>query len=504
MAKMFRLSKSQYCKARKCLKAIWLYRHNKELADPVSPFQQNIFDQGTEVGELATQYFENGVLIDEDYTIPQKAIEHTKSEIENDVPAIFEAAFQYKNVLIRVDVLRNNMDGTWDLIEVKSTNSVEPKAHYDDVAVQKWVLENSGIKVRKSFLMHLNRDYTLKGKLEIKRLFVLEELDELIQQNYEDVESFLEVIQGHLNSTTPTDELIGSKCKNPYVCEFKSHCWAEAVPGTIHTIGRIIDKKRHELMDQGIISISEVPNDFKWSTNQQIEVDSFKKNDVHIELGSIKKHLDELRYPLYFLDYESVAYAIPRFEGTWAHKHLITQYSLHIQENPGSDLIHKEYLHDEYSDPSQSIAEKLLQDIKPDGGSIIVYHKTYERDRTKELADHLPEFSEKLGSLIDRMWDLEIPFAKRWYWDPEFNGSSSIKKVLPAFAPEFSYSDLEIQKGDVAQIEYSRMIEMDRNSEGRNHIRDALLKYCERDTLAMVIILEKLVETLDYKLKSVA
>ena len=497
--KVYRLSKSQYCKGKKCQKALWLYRHKRDLADEPTPFQQNIFDQGTAVGKLATQCFEGGIEIVEDYTQSEQALETTQKLLKENPPALFEPAFMYGNILIRVDVLRNNNDGTWDLIEVKSTNSTQPKSHYDDIAVQKWVLEGSGLKIKNSYLMHLNREYIRKGELDINQLFVMDRLDDEIASHIEQVPHMLKVLQANLNLTAEPEELIGAKCKSPYLCEFKSHCWSGAKPGTIHTLGRISDSKRHELMDQSVTMISEIPDDYKLSGNQQVEVAAYKNNDVQVDLNSIQVHLSELKYPLYYLDYESVAYAVPRYDGSWSHKHLISQYSLHIQETPTSELIHKEYLHDENNDPAVSVAQKLSEDIKDDGGSVIVYHKTYERDRTKELVELLPEYAPHLSSIIDRMWDLETPFAKRWYWDKEFNGSSSIKAVLPVFAPEFSYSDLVIGKGDVAQLEYSRMIEMVQGSQERAEIREALLRYCERDTLAMVIILKHLVDILGYE-----
>jgi hypothetical protein len=485
------LSKSQYTKAKKCLKAIWLYRHQRELADPVKDFQQNIFDQGTEVGVLAQSYFHDGVLISETYKETEQALISTEKALAENAPAIFEAAFMFDDILIRVDALRNNFDGSWDLIEVKSTNSVVPKAHYDDVALQKYVLLNSGIKINKSYLMHLNRDYKKQGELDIQKLFHLEPLDDEIQSNLEEVPNYIELTRAHLSCSKPNDELIGSKCNSPYVCEFKSHCWKDATPDSVHKIGRINNKKRHELMDLNLTKISETPDDYKWSVNQQIEVTCHKTDDIHLELEKVRNHLDELTYPLYFLDYESVAYAIPRFDVAWPHKHHITQYSLHIQKSPGAPLEHTDYLHNENTNPAESLATKLLKDIPDDGGSIIVYHKTYERDRTKELAEELPKQSKALLGLIDRMWDLEVPFAKRWYWDKDFEGSSSIKKVLPVFAPEFSYKNLEIQNGAFAQLEYSRMIEMSSGTD-RENLRAALLKYCERDTLAMVKILESL------------
>ena len=495
MARKYRnLSKSQYCKGKNCLKAIWLYQHQKDVSNPPNEFQKNIFDQGTEVGRLATQYFSGGIEITEDYTQPERAIEKTQEAMDNNAPAIFEAAFLYDEVLIRVDVLRNNKDGSWDLIEVKSTNSVKTKSHYDDVAIQKWVLLNSGIQVKSSYLMHLNKDYVRQEKLDLKKLFVLENLDESIQPHFESIPPMLNHIKAHLIMDKEPQELIGSRCKSPYLCEFKSYCWKEDVTGSIHRLGRINDKKRHTLMEQGIQKIKDIPDHFELSTNQQIECCSIKNNEAHIQSEDIQQHLEELTYPLYYLDYESVAYAIPQYNGSGPHKHLITQYSLHIQKTPDSPLEHYEFLHNKNSDPSTEVAKSLTTHIKPNRGSIIVYHKAYECDRTKELADAVPELRGRLEDIIGRMWDLEVPFAKRWYWDPRLDGSSSIKNVLPVFAPEFSYQDLEINKGDLAQLKYAEMIRLPQDSSEREKIRQDLLKYCQRDTYAMVIILSHLVK----------
>lgn len=145
------------------------------------------------------------------------------------------------------------------------------------------------------------------------------------------------------------------------------------------------------------------------------------------------------------------------------------------------------------------MANQLIKDIKDDGGSIIVYHMTFERDRTKELAEEIPELSHQLNVLITRMWDLEIPFAKRWYWDHRFEGSSSIKKVLPVFKPEFSYEDLKIKKGDQAQQEFARMIKLTKGHPERENIQKALLDYCERDSMAMRVILSELLKLLSPK-----
>lgn len=504
MGRVFRLSKSQYGKGLKCPKALWLYRHKSDLADKVSDFQQNIFNHGKEVGALATKLFPNGIMIEEDYKHQEEALAHTKDVFTKGPEALFEAAFQYENVLVRVDILEKNNDGTWNLIEVKSTNDVEPDSHHDDVAIQKWVLVNCGVKIKNAYLMHLNREYIRNGELDLEKLFVRKNLDEEIKSNIEQIESKLEFFQAILNQNKAPEELIGSRCKNPYVCEFKGHCWDVAKAGTIHTLSRISDKKRHALMDLGIEMISQIPKDFELSANQLVEYQTAVKDDVHIELNKIQDSLEELKYPLYFLDYESVAYAIPRYSGSWPHKQLISQYSLHKVNKGGEKAEHKEFIFDLAADPNTAVATALAKDIPDDGGTVIVYHKTFERDRTLQLADSVPEFADHLRLIVDRMWDLETPFAKRWYWDPKFNGSSSIKNVLPVFAPLYSYKDLEIQKGDLAQLRYSQMIQLPNSSPERAAIRNALLKYCERDSLAMVLILKELAEIVGAKALKIA
>jgi hypothetical protein len=198
--------------------------------------------------------------------------------------------------------------------------------------------------------------------------------------------------------------------------------------------------------------------------------------------------------PLYFLDYESVAYAVPMYDGSWPYRQLTTQYSLHILDKPGAELRHKEFIHDEPSDPSRAVAEQLLKDIADDGGSIIVYHLGFEKARTEELAKALPDLADRLRSLNARMWDLESPFAKRWYWDHRFSGSSSIKSVLPVLRPDFSYVDLAIQKGDQAQTMYSKMVSMTEFNQDRLKIKNALLAYCQRDSLAMYLVLKELLD----------
>lgn len=493
-----KLSKSQYCKGKRCTKAIWLYKNKRDLAEAPSELQAQLFEQGHQVGALAQEYFGEGELIDEDHKNLAGALEHTQKALDDGAKFIFEATFEFDDVLVRVDVLKVNGPKDVDLIEVKSTNSVK-KEHCDDVAIQKYVLENLGFKVSQSYLMHLNNEYIRKGDLDLQKLFTLTPMDKKIEKNYEIVKDTLEFIKAHLRLNKEPAELIGSKCKNPYPCEFKGHCWNEVSKGSIHNLTRISDKKRHELMDLGLDQLVEIPDGFKLTEAQEIQVKATKDKSPVIVSSIIREHLDKLRWPLYFFDFESVSYALPPFDNSSPYQQLPFQYSLHVQEKPDGELKHIEFLNFENSDPRRRLAEQLINDIPNDDGSVIVYHESYERMILEGLCKLLPDLENDLRGLIDRLWDLETPFAKRWYCDGDFEGSSSIKKVLPVFAPNLSYNDLDIQKGDQAQLRYAQMLELPNDSEDKKKIYEDLKRYCERDTIAMVEILKELFNTVNFR-----
>ena len=484
------ISKTQFLKGRHCLKRIWLYNYRKDLMQPPSAFQQSILTQGTEVGKLARSLFATGVLIDEDYNNLSGALKHTQDVIKTNADAIFEGAFIFGNVLIRVDILKLNDDGTFDLIEVKSSTSVK-KEHLPDCAVQAYVLKNLGFDLRHICVMYLNREYKRQGDLDLSKLFIIKPVNENIHAELENVPKYLNEIANVLAKDEEPFWRIGSICNNPYVCEFKKYCWKDVSDKSVHSVSRITEKQRQSLIDRDIFLIKDIPDDFKLTELQTVQVTCEKNQKRFLDSHAIAGHLAELRFPLYFLDFETCGYAIPQYDGTRPYQHLPFQYSLHVQQYPEAELEHYEFLFEKKENPSRALAEHLIQNIGLEG-SVIVYYASFEGGRIDEMAAEFIDLAPQLISIKNRLWDLQIPFAKKWICDPEFNGSASIKNVLPVLVPLLSYDGLEIKKGDEAQIKYIEMINLPDGNVARNLIKNALLKYCGLDTLAMVHILYEL------------
>jgi hypothetical protein len=217
-----------------------------------------------------------------------------------------------------------------------------------------------------------------------------------------------------------------------------------------------------------------------------IEKPDYSDVQPTIQKHEIDAFLNELKYPLYFLDYETMSAVVPYFDGHRPYQQVPFQYSLHILDSPDAKLRHKGYLHRDNTDPSLPIAQRLIDDIGK-SGSIITWNASFERSCNATLGQLNPQFADAMAAINERIVDLMIPFKPKngWYSDVRFEGSASIKKVLPVVVPALSYKDLDIQNGGSAQSLWTQAV-LDETRDDKNKILDDLIKYCGLDTLAMV------------------
>lgn len=490
-----RLSKSQYVKGRKCGKRLWLYRHHPERESARSPLQEGILEQGREVGELARSLYPQGELIAEDPQHAEAALQHTREAIAGGASVLFEAAFEYDNILIRADIVTRDPDGRWNLIEVKSSSNARKvrKEHLFDLAIQKYVMTHAGLPLASCRLLRLNREYRKGESTDLAGLFAEEWVDAEIEREFQEVEKYVGELRTLLQQSVEPEGVLGAVCKNPFPCEFKAHCWGPLPANSIHYLSHIRDLDRAELLSRGIKLIPEIPEGglLRLASIRHWECET--RGEPAPVITAIKNYIDRLQYPLYFLDFETYGYAIPRYPGTHPYQRLPFQFSLHIQESPGGPITHREFLATTAADPRRALTDSLLQGIGP-RGSVIVYYAAFEGGVLEELAEAFPECAERLLAIRDRLWDLEVPFRDRWIARRSFQGKSSIKFILPAMVPELSYEGLYIKAGDQAAHRYFDLIDPATDPAERERVRLGLLQYCQLDTWAMVAILEKLRE----------
>jgi hypothetical protein len=483
------LSKSTFIKGLQCEKSLYLYKHNYNLRDGISPQLQSIFNQGTNIGVLAQDLFPNGVdASPSSYFKMQESVFKTLDFIKNGEEIIYEATFQFNGVIAALDILVKDSTG-WKAYEVKSSTSVSD-TYIMDAAIQYYTIVNSGIDLKDISIVHINNQYERNGNIVIDELFnvesVLDKVLEVLPTIPNQIIRFKNVIA---EKKVPIKD-IGSHCNNPYSCDFKGQCWKHIPDYSIFNISRLSTGKKFDLYKKGIINFDELDIS-SLNGNQQIQVISELENKNIIDISNIQNFVNSLLYPIYHLDFETMTSAVPIYDKSRPYQQLVFQYSLHIEEENG-EVKHKEYLAEANPniDPRKAFVEQLIQDCGT-SGDVLVYNIGFERGKLNDLINLYPVYSEEINNIISRLKDLMTPFQKKWYYTPEMKGSYSIKYVLPALVPELSYQDLEIKEGGTASNTFTQIVTGDFQGDVKQ-TRENLLEYCKMDTFAMVKILEKL------------
>ena len=473
----FRLSKSRFLSALQCQKRLYLELHNPELATPADPDRQALMDMGTEVGNLARRRYPGGILVEETHRQTSAALQRTAELIQDpNVPAIFEGAFVYRDTLVRVDILERLTEDSWRLIEVKATSKVKG-IHLHDLTIQTAVLLGQGIAVAQSCLMHLNTNYVYQGEeLDLAQLFTLVDLTETVRDRQSKIDGQLEGIRQILESPVPPDIQPDGHCHTPYVCPFWEYCTKDKPPRWIFYLpgGNQIFT---QLTAQGIRTIDEIPSTVHLTVLQQRIRDNVEW--ISSELLPI---LQSVTYPVHHLDFETFMPAIPIFPNTRPYCPIPIQWSNHIEYEDGT-IQHKTYLCREARDPRKEVAHGLLE-ILGNEGSICVY-SDYERHLLLTLGNAFPSLKPEISRVIDRLWDL-LHVIQNHYYHPEFQGSFSIKSVLPALVPHLAYNDLEIRHGALASMVYRKMVFEETDLVERLRMAQDLYEYCARDTQGML------------------
>ncbi|MGB5892816.1 MAG: DUF2779 domain-containing protein [Ignavibacteriaceae bacterium] len=380
----------------------------------------------------------------------------------------------------------------WNLYEVKSSTSIS-ETYLNDAALQYYVISNSGIEINDFSIIHINNQYIREGELDINELFTIESVVDSILPLQNFVEENVERLKKVISKREMTDIDIDEHCHNPYTCSFFNYCRGHIPNDSIFDFSGMHLKKKYELYRDGIIKLDDVPDDYSLNKNNGIQLDVYKSGEPLIDIDAIKNFLSDLNYPLFFMDFETFQPAVPLYDNSKPYQQISFQYSIHLKDKKGGELKHFEFLAEPGEDPRIKFIEGLLNDAKGKG-DIVVYNKSFEITRLKEIARDFPQYADKIEKLILRIRDLMIPFQKKYYYAPEMKGSYSIKAVLPSLVPELSYDELEINEGGLASITYESL-QTETDMMIIAETREQLLEYCKLDTLAMVKIMDKLVTT---------
>ena len=482
----------------KCTKCLYLNKHHGELRDPITEQQEAIFQQGTNVGELAQNLHPGGIdLTPESYYDFTPSVIATKEAIQRGENVIYEAAFLHDGVLAAMDILVKSDHG-YKAYEVKSSTGVK-STYIQDAALQAYVIMASGVDLEDISIVHLNKTYKREGELDIQQLFTTVSIRDTIQPYLSTIQTQIDQFKGILNSAAIPNVPIGPHCSAPYSCDFTGHCWSDVPDYSVFDISGLGESRKFDLYNRGIVSLHQIPESENFSANQQKQIDAEVQEESYIHRDRIKEFLNDLAYPVHFLDFETMSFAVPQLEGSFPYEPIPFQYSMHKQHSKNALPEHVEFLAEPNGvDPRASFINHLL-DHCGTTGTILVYNIGFEKRILNNLANAYPQHKTRIEAILLRMVDLMTPFKKKWYYTPEMKGSASLKYVYPAIFPttENSYSGLNISDGAMASLVFAQMFQSNYNGNYHDASTD-LLAYCQLDTLALVRLLDQLHEIVDH------
>jgi hypothetical protein len=338
-------------------------------------------------------------------------------------------------------------------------------------------------------LAHINRSYVFQGgSIDVRQLFRVRNLTRRVEKMLPELTFRLRAFASILNQSKAPNLPAGPHCTNPVTCEFYDQCNPPRPDDHVGYLPRIQASAVKGLEEIGAKSIRDIPDDFPLNERQ-------RRACICVQTGQpwfsteLKKELGGIKYPICFMDFETVNPAIPRFPGMRPYDQIPFQWSVHVLREPGAEPEHHEFLATDASDPRREFAASLCP-VLGKSGSIVVY-SAFESQRLLELAAWLPEFAGRIKKIQRRLWDL-LPVVRSHVYHPKFLGSYSIKNVLPALVPGMTYEGMEVADGTDAGLAWESLVRGGLDQSEGDRIRRALLEYCGQDTLAMVRLLERL------------
>ena len=481
------LSKSAALTGLRCHKALWWQIHEPD-APELRPddILLDRFDQGKEVGRLAREHISGGVMIGTPFISMTERIALTRREIQAGTTLLYEAAFEADGVSVLVDILERKPRG-FNLIEVKQSTSVKA-AHIPDAAIQVHVARRAGLDLPTAELMYLNRACRYP---DLSNLFLRQDITA-------DVEALLPLFPAAISQLpsviagTLPDVAIGDHCSKPDDCPFMERCWPPLPRYHISTLYALGAKMRGRLEEMDADTIDRIPDDFSLGEVRKRQRQAVVTGRRIVE-PTLAAALTTLREPLAFLDFETVARAVPVWPGCAPWEQVPAQLSCHVRSADGS-VAHHEWLAQGAGDPRRPIAEALIDACRP-AEVVVAYNASFEKGCIDRLASALPDLAAPLLAIAGRLVDL-LPIVRNHVYEPAFDGRFGLKAVAPALVPELSYQDLEIASGGEATLGLVRLLLTTDvlDDEERRRLRRQLLAYCERDTWCLVRLLDRLQE----------
>jgi predicted RecB family nuclease len=483
------LKKNTFLSGLHCARRMWWEIHDKgapELQHGIAT--QNRFDQGHQVGALARDYVPGGILIQRDNGNFVSSFAQSREAIANpDIGVIYEAGFVAHDTMIFADILVRGEDG-FTLIEVKSGTSVTEEYIYD-LGVQAVVMREAGVPIARFELMHLNRKCKYP---DLSNLFVREDVTQDVEEILAEIEHGLDFLLPIAKGRELPRAELGAHCSKPRECAFIDRCWPAVDADSIRYLHRLSREKALSYEKEGISRIQDLPDDLQLGAIPARQRRCLREGNILIEKSELIEALQSVVHPVAHIDFETVMFAIPRWDGCRPYDTIPVQMSAHSVDAAGNAR-HHSWIAKDASDPRPKIGPAIVAACEG-AKTITAYNSSFEKRCIEFVADSCPDIAPRLREIAENIVDL-LPIVRDTVYHRDFRGSFSLKRVIPALT-NVRYDDLEIAEGDRASAHLMLMLykEIALSVDDRAKLEAQLLAYCQRDTAAMIALTRRLGE----------
>ncbi len=492
------LSKSKLLAFRQCPKRLWLEVNRPELREDAAA-SQAAFSRGHDVGSLARRLYDpmrKGTLIDVGADGIMNALARTRERMEVGEGPIFEAGFSAAGAVVFADVLLPVRAGAltaWRMVEVKSTGKVKDYQR-DDAAIQHYVATQAGVRLEGIAVACVNTSWVYPGGDDYGGILTEHDVTKDASSRHTEVRKWIADAVTVAASDAVPARLTGAHCRSPFDCGFLRHCESQepAVEFPVTWLPRIMRRDLAGFLAQpDVRSMDQVPDELLNDKQRRVKEHTLA-GTTYFDANSAAAAVGRIPLPALFLDFETIAFAVPVWAGTRPYQQIPFQYSLHRLAADGS-LNHHAFLDLSGNDPSRALADCLVRECDS-GEPVFAYNKGFEEKCIRELAGRFEDLREPLLCIASRLVDL-LPIVRQSYYNPIQQGSWGLKAVLSALVPELSYQTLEgVKDGHGAQVAYSQAVHHLTTPERKAQIKQQLLDYCRLDTASMVYLRRRLVE----------
>ncbi len=480
------ISRSSYSRGARCKKSLWLHR-NRAKDTRNLPSDSKLIKLASNqlvdcAGELfnSTPYLCARLSLEEDKDWNASVLA-TTAAIKSGESVLANPSFYANDLMCDIHYLEKTKSGSWNAFVVKSSTKISDKSK-EKAAFQLHTIQSAGLKINGFFFLTINNKYERGDQLDLKKMFRKRDIFAELNAQLPTLKKTVTELRKTLATEKAPDIEIGEYCVSPYSCEFKSNCWKHVPKDSVFNLRRVSRETKFKWWNNGVKTVAQLQGS-KFQAGIAL---SDSQSEEIIDKPHLLEFLRRVNHPILFLDFEGYLPALPPYKGIRPFQIIPFLFAAYRIDSVGSESTFHSFIGDPAKDSRKEFATQLIE-LCSEIETILVYDPLTEKQVIQGLMRAFPEMKDDLESILHKIVDLAKPITNKHFYLPAMKGLSSMKRVLPAVAPNTNYKNLEVQSGRAASQLYQILCDENHDRDTAREL-DNLVEYCKMDVYGLVLV----------------